>query len=337
MSPKWLMYCEPPCCNTSMQFTTLIPAYKPKYMIELLSAIRHQTVKPRKVIISDDSPDQSFLRALTSEPLKGLTLDLNIQVIQGPRTGAWNNHVYLLKIYSSDADTQTELFHILLDDDFIYPNFYERHLYAHGLDNVTCVISKRWTALESGQPLRDNLPVPSIISGHAQRILTLDAGLLFSQTAATSQNWLGEFSNATFTCDLAYEVADSNLAGVSYYGLQDLGAFLKSSLKGPLAYINEYLGYFRTNEEQHSANPMGRPLKLAFLAYAGLAISSRKLGYITNEQSHAALNRVSDFVLQHYSNEKDMAEINSNLSSVAKYGFKEEEGFLDAWHKYVVG
>jgi hypothetical protein len=320
-----------------MQFTTLIPAYKPKYMIELLSAIRHQTVKPGKVIISDDSPDQAFLRALSSEPLKGLTGDLNIQVFQGPRVGAWKNFVYLLKLYGSDADTQTELFHILLDDDFIYPNFYERHLYAHGLDNIPCVISRRWTALESGQPLRDNLPVPSIISGHVQRIVTLDAGLLFSQTAATSQNWLGEFSNATFTCALASEVAESSLAGVSYSGLEDLGAFLKSSLKGPVAYINEYLGYFRTNEEQHSANPMGTPLKLAFLAYAGLAISSRKLGYITNEQSHAALNRVSDFVLQHYSNEQDMTEINANLSSVAKYGFKEEEGFLKAWNKFVVG
>jgi hypothetical protein len=320
-----------------MQFTTLIPAYKPKYMIELLSAIRHQTVKPAKVIISDDSPDQAFLTALTSEPLKGLTEDLNIQVFQGPRVGAWKNFVYLLNLYGSDADTQTELFHILLDDDFIYPNFYERHLYAHCLENVPCVISRRWTAVESGQPVRDNLPVPPIISGHAQRIVTLDAGLLFSQTAATSQNWLGEFSNATFTCALASDVADSSLAGVSYSGLEDLGAFLKSSLKGQVAYINEYLGYFRINEEQHSANPMGRPLKLAFLAYAGLAISSRKLGFITNEQSHAALNRVSDFVLQHYSNEQDMTEINANLSSFAKYGFKEEESFLEAWHKFVVG
>ena len=320
-----------------MQFTTLIPAYKPKYMIELLSAIRHQTVKPAKVIISDDSPDQAFLTALTSEPLKGLTEDLNIQVFQGPRVGAWKNFVYLLNLYGSDADTQTELFHILLDDDFIYPNFYERHLYAHGLENVPCVISRRWTAFESGQPVRDNLPVPSIISGHAQRILTLDAGLLFSQTAATSQNWLGEFSNATFTCALASDVADSSLAGVSYSGLEDLGAFLKSSLKGPVAYINEYLGYFRINEEQHSANPMGRPLKLAFLAYAGLAISSRRLGCISNEQSHAAINRVSDFILQQYSSEQDMIEINANLSSVAKYGFKEEEGFLEAWHKFVAG
>ncbi len=320
-----------------MQFTTLIPAYKPKYMIELLSAIRHQTVKPAKVIISDDSPDQAFLAALSSDPLKGLTEDLNIQLFQGPRAGGWKNFVYLLQLFNSDADTQTELFHILLDDDFIYPNFYERHLYAHGLENVPCVISRRWTALESGQPVRDSLPVPSIISGHAQRIVTLDAGLLFSQTAATSQNWLGEFSNATFTRALASDVADSSLAGVSYSGLEDLGAFLKSSLVAPIVYINEYLGYFRTNAAQNSANPMGRPLKLAFIAYAGLAISGRRLGYITTEQSFAALNRVTEFILQHYSDEQDMKEINENLSSFAKYGLKEEDKFINAWHRFIAG
>lgn len=306
-------------------------------MIELLSAIRHQTVKPVKVIISDDSPDQAFLRALASEPLKGLTKDLNIQVFQGPRAGGWKNFIYLLKLYGSDADAQTQLFHILLDDDFIYPNFYERHLYAHGLENVPCVISRRWTALESGQPVRDNLPVPSVISGHAQRILTLDAGLLFSQTVATSQNWLGEFSNATFNSAVASEIANSSLAGISYSGLEDLGAFLKSSLVAPIAYINEHLGYFRINEEQNSANPMGRPLKLAFLAYAGLAISGRKLGYVTTEQSHAALKRINEFILQHYSGEQDMIEINAYLSFVAKYGINEEENFLKAWHKFILG
>ncbi len=306
-------------------------------MIELLSAIRHQTVKPAKVIISDDSPDQAFLRALASEPLKGLTEDLNIQVFQGPREGAWNNFIYLLKLYGSGADTQTQLFHLLLDDDFIYPNFYERHLYAHGLENVPCVISRRWTALESGQPVRDNLPVPAVISGHAQRILTLDAGLLFSQTAATSQNWLGEFSNATFKFSQASEIPDISLAQISYSGLEDLGTFLKSSLNGPIAYINEYLGFFRTSEEQHSANPMGRPLKLAFLAYAGLAISGRKLGFISTEQANIAVSRVCNFVLQHYSNEPDMREISEHLISLSQTEFKTEEGFLAAWRKFVAG
>ena len=50
-----------------MSFTTLIPAYKAEFLIELLTCIRRQSLKPERIIFSDDSPNNIFQRTLTDE------------------------------------------------------------------------------------------------------------------------------------------------------------------------------------------------------------------------------------------------------------------------------
>ena len=312
-----------------MQFTTLIPAYKPKYLIELLTALRHQTVKPARIIISDDSPNQAFIALLSAEPLKSAVADLNIEVVPGPRSGAYNNFRYLLQLYGG----QTELFHLLLDDDIPYPNFYERHLHAHGQAALGCVVSRRWTALESGLPIRD-LPVPLPIAQHAQRMLVLGSEFLFAQTAGVSRNWLGEFSNVTFPASMTQHLDDPSLAGICFTGLEDLGGFLKVSLIAPLGYINEHLGYFRTSAEQHSAKPMGRPMKLAHLAYIALTLAGRNLGLLSESQAALNLAGLCPIVVQRYAHEKDMVELCEMLPALGAAQVGAEERFLTLWHVY---
>ena len=86
-----------------MEITTLIPAYKPKYLIDLLQSFRNQTVKPAQIFISDDSPDRSFIKMLNSEPLKDLIKDLNITSFQGPQLGAYNNIRHLMHLYNKST------------------------------------------------------------------------------------------------------------------------------------------------------------------------------------------------------------------------------------------
>jgi hypothetical protein len=313
-----------------MQFTTLVPAYKPKYLIELLTALRHQTVKPARVIISDDSPDQAFVATLQNEAIRNAVADLNVSVLPGPRSGAYNNFRRLLQLF---GEQPTELFHLLLDDDIPYPSFYERHLQAHSSGAVHCAVSRRWTALESGQPVRD-LPVPPAVATHPQRLLGLDARVLFTQTAGMSANWLGEFSNATFRASMAAELDDPSLDGICFTGLEDLGAFLKASLHGPLGYINEHLGYFRTSGEQHSANPMGRPMKLAHLAYVALAIAGRRLDQLTAPQCANVLAALCPLIPQRYGAEQDLAALNPVLLRLAGGEAAAEPEFLALWQDY---
>lgn len=317
-----------------MQFTTLIPAYKPKYLIELLAALRSQTLRPARVIFSDDSPNQDFVVQLSSEPLKSLVADLNIEVVAGPRAGAWKNFQHLLQLYIQSPGGPSQLFHILLDDDIPYPSFYRRHLDAHSSRAVNCVVSRRWTASETGHPTRDNLPVPDAIANHSQRMLSLEANVLFAHTVGVGANWLGEFSNATFRSNVAMEIADASLAGISYTGLEDLGAFLKASMSVPLGFINEHLGFFRTSADQHSANPMGRPLKLAFLAYAALVVAGRNSGMLSREQSVMALGRICPFIRQVYGQEQDMLGFCELMPSLATGDPVAESDFLPLWRSY---
>ena len=309
-----------------MKIATLVPAYKPKYLLELLTSLRHQTVKPDRIIFSDDSPDQAFVATLNSEPLKSLIADLNVSVVPGPRNGAYKNFVHLLDLWNGE----TELFHLLLDDDIVYPSFYERHLHAHASGRISCSISRRWTATETGVPLRD-LPVPAIINTNSNRILALDPGVLFATTVAISSNWLGEFSNVVFTADMADIVREPRMDSIVYTGLEDLGAFLNVSLRAPVAYINDHLGYFRTSAQQHSADPMGRPMKLAHLAYLGLAIAGRRIGQITQTQFQSCMAGLCPVIPLRYGNEADMAPFCELMPELAKATPAAEAKFLEAW------
>lgn len=313
----------------TLQFTTLVPAYKPKYLIELLTALRHQTVKPARVIVSDDSPDQAFVALLGSDPIRTAIADLNVVAVPGPRNGAYNNFRALMQAYGG----RTALFHLLLDDDIPYPTFYERHLAAHATGQVRCVVSRRWTALESGQPLRD-LPLPAAIAGHAQRLLSLSADVLWGHTAGMSSNWLGEFSNATFAASTATELDDPSLGGIRYTGLEDLGAFLKTSLHAPLGFINEHLGFFRTSAEQHSANPMGRPMKLAHLAYIALALAGRRLGQLTPQRAAVCLAGLCPVISLRYGQQADMRELCALMPALAQADADAEAQFVTLWHRY---
>lgn len=318
-----------------MQFTTLIPAYKPKYLIDLLVSLRNQTVKPSSIIFSDDSPNQAFSTSLLSQEFKEIVTDLNIHVIAGTRNGAYNNFRNLINFFINQKENKTTLFHILLDDDIVYPTFYERHLLTHQSLNAPCVISRRWTSLENGQPFRDPLPIPSSIASHPNRILSLDSELLFKYTVGEGKNWLGEFSNTTFRAETASQLLDTSMLGISFDGLEDLGGFLKVSLNGPIGFINEHLGFFRNSNEQNSANPMGRPLKLAFLAYIALIFIGRDLKKLTSSEVKTILQQICAFILHHYGKEADMIEICKFLPNLPDGGPELETAYLMEWAKYV--
>lgn len=309
-----------------MRLTTLIPAYKPKYLAELLLALRHQSVKPERIIVSDDSPDLAFTHALGSEPLRSVIADLNVQVIRGPHNGGWANFLHLLQVWNG----ATELFHFLLDDDIIYPAFYERHLFAHANTDTLCSISRRWTANETGQPIRD-LPLPEVVSTHPHRLLSLTAQTMFSTTIARSANWLGELSNVVLRAECAGDVAAASLDGISYIGLEDLGAYLRASLRKPVTYLNEHLGYFRLSAEQHSANPMGRALKKAHLAYLALAIAARNIGQLSAAQTAQVLAGLGPLVVQRYSGQADMTDFCVLMPGLARGEAEAEAQFLALW------
>lgn len=313
----------------AMDITVLVPAYKSQYLPELLRALQSQTLPPARVVFSDDSPDQAFQRALATPEARAAWPALHLEVIPGPRNGAWANFRHLLQHYQGE----TAFFHLQLDDDIPYPQFYERHAQAHALAQGQAAVSRRWTALESGEPT-GSLPVPESIHGQLQRLFALGPDVLFPSTVAASNNWLGEFSNATFRAGMREELLSTRLAGVSFTGLEDIGAFLVACRQAPLIYINEHLGFFRTSPGQNTSLTTGRIFKLGLLAWVALALASHRLGYLDAGQMAAVAQRIGGTVLQHY------RAVDPAMCGVAELGLRLGQGaeaeadYLAAWHAY---
>ncbi|GAB6847211.1 glycosyltransferase family A protein [Paraburkholderia sp. A1RI_3L] len=313
-----------------MTITTLIPAYKPKYLNELLIALKHQTLKPARIIVSDDSPDGAFLAALQSEPLKSATADMNIEVIQGPRAGGIENCRHLLRTWNG----ATPLAHLLFDDDVIYPEFYAFHAAVHAGGSFDCSVSRRWTALESGQPV-SQLPRPDAVVQHQQRVFSLPPELAFALTVPACNNWLGEFSNAVFTRDAANLLLDTTLAGISYVGLADIGLFLTASLRKPLCVINDPLGYFRLSPQQITQQTTSHAYKLAVLAWAALGVAGQRLGKLQHEQAAQCYRTVDALIATRMADVADMAPFSALMRELAAGVPGADDRFLGQWHAFI--
>ena len=314
-----------------MRICTLIPAYKIKYVEPLLLGLQSQTVKPYRIIFSDDSPGRIFSERLLSDELAPLRSGLAIEVIQGPRTGAFENCKHLLNVWNRES----ELFHLLLDDDVIFPEFYERHLIAHLSGDFSCSISQRWESNEAGQPLRGQ-PVPAAVANSMERFLSLDADVAFMSTVAECKNWFGEFSNVVFRGDCREIVLNPTIADVSYAGLWDLGAFLAASLLRPICHIQDHLGYFRKGPDQNSAQTYSPIMKAAILAYVALAIGGQRIGKISSEQAVQCAATIANVLNHWYATQDDMVEFRAILPRLALHTQGAEDEFLICWQQFLV-
>lgn len=315
-----------------MKITTLIPAYKTKYIVELLTALRVQTRPSSRIVISDDSPGGEFSALLESAPLRGLRQGLPIEVHQGPRNGAYENFKHLAGLWGSDS----ELVHLLLDDDVLYPEFYERHLIAHASGRYSCSISGRWTANEGGQPIGGQ-PLPKAVAGSGDRILSLSDDVVFMTTVPWCRNWFGEFSNCVMSADSVALLAKPEFGGVSYAGLWDLGFFLAASIQAPIAYIQDRLGCFRTGGENNSSQFFGKFMKAAHLGYAALALGGERIGKLSREQALLCYRGIAPAILQRYGSQEDMLPFCALLARMAEGDAEAETEFERVWAQYLRG
>jgi hypothetical protein len=313
-----------------MTVTTLIPAFKPKYLRDLLVALAHQSLLPERVIISDDSPDRAFITAFQSDAVRAATANLNIEVIDGPRKGGIANIRHLLNAWGGS----TPLAHLLFDDDVIYPEFYAMHAAVHAGGQFDCSISRRWTALESGQPVQQ-LPRPQMVAQHPQRVCTLSSDLAFTLTVPGCNNWLGEFSNAVFTRDAAQLLLHTRLADISYEGLGDIGLFLAASLAKPLCYINDPLGYFRLNAEQMTQQTSSHAYKLAVVAWAALGVAGLRLGKLDRERAAQCFRIVEAIITARFSGEPGLAPFGQLTRELVAGVPQADERFVEHWHAFI--
>lgn len=314
-----------------MDIVTLVPAFKPQYLPELLAGLRFQTLQPRRIVFSDDSPAGAYRAALYADALAPLRAALPpIECIDGPRRGGYPNVLHLLKHWAGSSS----LVHVLLDDDGLYPEFYERHVSAHASARLSCTVSRRWTADNAGRPLAGQ-KVPTALDAMGQRVVSLDADVLFMTTAAACKNWLGEFSNAVFRAEAVGVLERPMFEGVSYAGLWDLGAFLAASQIAPLGHIQDHLGFFRTGGAGNSTQLFGKYMKGAFMGYAALALGGRRLGRCAPAQWQQAFQLMAEALPLRYASQPDLQPLFPLLARLAAGDDSAESEYVPLWHAWL--
>ncbi len=265
--------------------STLIPAYRPTYLTDLMICLSRQTFKDFTVLLSDDSPDHSVSASMDSPAMRKLCGGLDIRVIQGPRLGSLKNIQSLL----GQADDQAPLIHILLDDDLIYPEFYRSHVSARGGQGCEVSVSRRWMTTSNGLPCQ-SLPMPGFVTNSSQRLIKVERPQLFNSTVALCQNWMGEFSNMVLAAPAATGLFDHRLGGMDFYGLSDVGVVLEAGRQGSVGVIQDHLGGFRSHPGQSSASgAQSYGLRCGHLAWLALALGSWRTGCISLEQALASM------------------------------------------------
>lgn len=307
--------------------TTLIPAYKPTFVDELLLSLASQTYKQFKVIISDDSPDGIVNQVVQSKQLSHLVQQLHIQIFRGPQQGGYSNVFNLIRNHAR----QSEYFHILLDDDVIYPTFYETHMSAHEKSNALVSVSARWNANKQGQPYAMTMDMPTSQS-FAQNF---SAKNIAKQLVAKGTNKLGEWSHAVYKSAAAEIILNPTIGEFSYFGIDDLGSFIKASMQNDGIWIPDALGFFRIHSEQNTQNTQNDTIKCSHYAWVALGIAAFEQGWITQDELNGLINKIKGKVQMRFSQDALGIDMLAIFNQYPKYCVDFKTVFIARWNSYL--
>lgn len=269
--------------------TTLIPAYKTEFLKDLFQGLKTQTFKQFKVIISDDSPNNQVTAMLKSAEMQHYVNGLDLEIIEGPKKGATANINHLSQYWGY----KTPFVHLLLDDDIIYPLFYQLHIMAHQKENVGASASFRWIGNQHGAPVATK-PVPLFISQSEERVDLVNANQLFSTAVPNIRNWLGETSNVLFTAESYKYFEETQINGMNYYGLRDIGVYLQISLTKNIAVVKDHLSVFRRHAGQDTGDLNSTTFQGAHIAWISLALVGLELNKLNLEQTQKGIMFLCD-------------------------------------------
>lgn len=293
---------------TEVGITCLIPAFKIKYVGRLFTGLIKQKAKPVRVILSDDTPDNSFL-AWFQERQSDLKNIINVEVHEGPKKGHYENIEFLISLYRKK---RTSHFHILCDDDQIFPDFYNQHIKTHSQKPSMCSVSRRWVTNEAGWPLYTP-DLPTSISNLDQRSIEIGGKLLASSYIEDRLNWLGELSFAVFDMNfLGHHEQFHYYGDIPLVGLNDIGSFLKASFLGRLVLIDNYLGASNRNSDSFSGTK-GFIVSLAVLGKLNFAIMALNNKVLTLDLLRKAIEDTIRLWQYHYGENWVLRKLSSLL------------------------
>lgn len=310
-----------------MEITTLIPAYRADYLIDVFRGLAGQTYKNFKVIISDDSPGQRISEMIKSGVYAEYTKSLHITLMSGPRDEI-NNHNKLIKYWAGSS----ALAHVHHDDDYIFPNFYEKHIEAHTRNDILLSASGRWFAKADGIPCQAPATAEFLADAPAQ-FKTLTSSEVIKSLILHTRNWMGEVTNMVISSKAwEHNPFIPNLTD-PYHGLTDVSLIIKCAAAGTIAYTSEKCGVYRIHEQQGTMSTGSRQWIIPRLCWVSYCLQAWKDGYLSEGECIMALESALQFCARELKDNQAWMTLKAQLmnsgSSLNAFADVFEEGWTD--------
>jgi hypothetical protein len=308
-----------------MEITTLIPAYRSDYLIDVFRGLAGQTHKNFRVVISDDSHGQKISGMIKDGVYEEYTKSLHITLMSGPRDEA-KNHNKLVKYWAGSS----ALAHVHHDDDYIFPNFYEKHVEAHAKNDILLSASGRWFAKADGIPCQAPATAQFLADAPLQ-FKTLNSSDVIKTLLLNTRNWVGEVTNMVVSSKAwKYDPFIPDLSD-PYCGLTDVSLIIKCAAAGKIAYTPEKHGVYRIHDQQGTMAVEGKQWIIPRLCWVSYCLQAWKEGHLSEDECVMALQSAMRFCAGELKNSRAWIELqtrlmgsNSNLNAFAAI-------FEDAW------
>jgi hypothetical protein len=301
-----------------MEITTLIPAYRADFLSDALCGLAEQTYKNFKVIISDDSPGQNISKMIRNGAFSEYTKSLHITLIAGPKDEI-KNHNNLIRYWAGSS----HLAHVHHDDDYIFPNFYEKHVEAHRQNDILLSVSGRWFAKVDGIPCQAPA-TPKFVSNAQPQFQKLNSSEIIKSLLLNTRNWMGEVTNMVISSKAwKYDPFIPDLTD-PYHGLTDVSLVIKCAVAGRIAYTLEKNGVYRIHEQQGTMDTGSKKWIIPRLCWVSYCLQAWKDGHLSESECIIALESALRFCANELKDSKawiklqvDLMNSNSNLNCFA--------------------
>lgn len=313
-----------------MLFTTLIPVYKTQFIEDTVQCLKAQTLQNFQVIFSDDSPTQD-LAEIIDELQAHEGISFSYRILQGRRIGPVTNCHDLLRAWAQSSP----YIHFLLDDDLIFPDFYQAHEQAYKTSDAQACISSRIVVNEKKTPVNAS-PLPDFLKEGNERLTLLNLEKCVHSTLPLCNNWLGELSCATFSGVALQNVQRNQLHEIPYYGLNDLGLILEMLGKFPVAYIQNNLGAFRLNRWQTSRDMHSKIFQSTIISWVALIFDAHTKGWLSDQQLRHGLEKARGFIATLSESFVEHAALTASISDLNNIE-SAKNSFAKAWELILKG
>lgn len=317
-----------------MEITTLIPAYRVDYLSDVFRGLAGQSYKNFRVVVSDDSPGQKISEAIRSGAFAEHTQSLHITLLKGPQNEA-KNHNNLLKYWAASSP----LAHIHHDDDYILPNFYEKHVDAHKKNDILLSASGRWFAKADGIPCHAPATAEFLVDA-AQQFTTLNSSEVIKSLLLRTRNWIGEVTNMVISSKSWKHNPCIPDPPDPYHGLTDVSLVIKCASAGTIAYTPERYGVYRLHQQQGTMNTRSRKWIIPRLCWISYCIQAWKDEHLSDSECVMALESALRFCASELKDNQTWVALQSKLlhsdSSLNTFANIFEDSWTDIKAKFVI-